>query len=133
MRIGELAARAGVSTRALRYYEEQKLLTAERSASGQRHYPESAVARVQWIQRLYAAGLPSRTVAGLLPCVFSPDSVSAPEMLGKMSAERDRIDAKVADLVATRDKLDALIEAAREFFTDRSTPAGSRAGEAVGA
>ncbi|SCG47179.1 DNA-binding transcriptional regulator, MerR family [Micromonospora echinaurantiaca] len=130
MRIGELAARAGVSTRALRYYEEQKLLTAERSASGQRHYPESAVARVQWIQRLYAAGLPSRTVAGLLPCVFSPDSVSAPEMLGKMSAERDRIDAKVADLVATRDKLDTLIEAAREFFTDRSTPAG--AGEAVG-
>lgn len=43
MRIGELAAKAGVSVRALRYYEEQNLLASERSPGGQRHYPHSAV------------------------------------------------------------------------------------------
>ena len=33
VRIGELAAQTGASVRALRYYEEQGLLSAERSAS----------------------------------------------------------------------------------------------------
>ncbi|MEH0843242.1 MerR family transcriptional regulator [Micromonospora sp. CPCC 205711] len=125
MRIGELAARTGVSVRALRYYEEQNLLAAERSAGGQRHYPESAVDRVQWIQRLYAAGLPSRTVLELLPCVFSPVSVTGPNMIGKMLAERDRIDGKVTDLVTTRDKLDGLIAAARAYIGDED-PTGRR-------
>ena len=36
MRIGEVAERAGVSTRALRYYEEQGLLESDRTSSGQR-------------------------------------------------------------------------------------------------
>jgi DNA-binding transcriptional MerR regulator len=57
MRIGELAARTGVSVRALRYYEEQELLAPERSTTGQRHYPDDAVDRVELIQQLYAAGL----------------------------------------------------------------------------
>ena len=66
MRIGELSERASVSVRALRYYEEQGLLTAERSASGQRHYAEPAVERVRLIQHLYAAGLDWSRPVGLL-------------------------------------------------------------------
>ena len=110
MRIGEVAARSGVSVRALRYYEEQQLLTAERSPSGQRHYPESAVARVHWIQALYAAGLPSRAVRELVPCVHT--GVTTPEMLDRMATERDRIDAQVRELTETRDRLDELISLA---------------------
>lgn len=71
MRIGEVAERAGVSVRALRYYEEQRLLPADRSAGGQRQYPDSAVERVRLIQQLYAAGLASATVREVLPCVDS--------------------------------------------------------------
>jgi DNA-binding transcriptional MerR regulator len=44
--IGELARRAGVSTAALRYYEERGLLPPAARTSGQRRYPESAVGRV---------------------------------------------------------------------------------------
>jgi len=69
IRIGELAKRSGVSVRALRYYEEQGLLVAERSPSGQRHYPETAVERVSFFQDMYAGGLNSRNIAALLPCV----------------------------------------------------------------
>jgi len=66
LRIGDVATKAGVSTRALRYYEEQGLLPAERTTSGQRIYPESAIERVQLIQRLYTAGLPrDRIAAGI--------------------------------------------------------------------
>jgi hypothetical protein len=67
MRIGELAALTGVSVRALRYYEEQELLAAERGPGGRRRYPDDAVDRVRLIQRLYAAGLSSRTIRELLP------------------------------------------------------------------
>ncbi|MEU4626062.1 MerR family transcriptional regulator [Actinoplanes sp. NPDC023801] len=107
MRIGELADRAGVSVRALRYYEEQGLLYAQRSGSGQRHYSEPAVDRVQLIQNLYAAGLTSKTIADLLPCVDA--GVSTPESRAILVAERDRIEAQIAGLTHARDRLDALI------------------------
>ncbi|MGW4637813.1 MerR family transcriptional regulator [Sphaerisporangium sp. NPDC004334] len=107
MRIGDLAAQSGVSVRALRYYEEQGLLEANRSGSGQRHYPESAADRVQLIQTLYAAGLSSRTIAELLPCVEA--RVNTPESRARLAAERDRIDAQIAALTRTRDHLDAVI------------------------
>lgn len=74
MRIGELAAKAGVSTRALRYYEEQNLLSATRSPSGQRTYPDGAVDRVQLIQQLYAAGLASKSIVQLLLCVVTGEA-----------------------------------------------------------
>jgi DNA-binding transcriptional MerR regulator len=76
MRIGEAAKRAGVSVRALRYYEEQGLLTSDRSPGGQREYDEQAVDRVRFFQQLYAAGLPSRRIAELLPCVDTGTTTS---------------------------------------------------------
>ncbi|MFB4420927.1 MerR family transcriptional regulator [Streptomyces sp. QL37] len=107
MRIGELARRTGVTTRALRYYEEQNLLVSERSDSGQRHYPEAAVDRIRVILELYAAGLSSRTIAELTPCVV--DGKATPELLDRLAVERDRIDQHLADLTRTRDRLDSVI------------------------
>jgi DNA-binding transcriptional MerR regulator len=110
MRIGELARRTGVTTRALRYYEEQDLLTAERSESGQRHYARAAVDRVRLIRDLYAAGLSSRTIAELMPCVI--DGRATPELLDRLAVERDQIDRRITDLARTRDRLDTVIEGA---------------------
>lgn len=110
MRIGELAAAAGVSTRAIRYYEEMNLLPAQRSTSGQRHYTEGAVERVQLIQQLYAAGLGSRAITELLPCMHT--GVATPAMLGRLAADRDRVDRQVCELTATRDRLDSVIGSA---------------------
>ncbi|MFE3588602.1 MerR family transcriptional regulator [Streptomyces niveus] len=110
MRIGELARRTGVTTRALRYYEEQSLLTAERSASGQRHYAETAVDRIHLIRQLYAAGLSSKTIAELTPCVI--DGKATPELLQRLAAERDHLDRHIADLAQTRDRLDSVIDGA---------------------
>lgn len=107
VRIGELAERSGVSVRSLRYYEEQGLLEAHRSGSGQRHYRESAIDRVRLIRMLHAAGLSSRTIAELLPYVEA--RATTPESRARLRAERDRIDAEIAALTLTRDRLDALI------------------------
>jgi DNA-binding transcriptional MerR regulator len=108
MRIGDVAQRAGVSTRALRYYEEQGLLTPDRTYGGQRTYPESAVERVRLIQQFFTAGLPSRTILQMLPCVDA--GRATPEVFEILAAERDRITAAMADLAAARDALDRMID-----------------------
>jgi DNA-binding transcriptional MerR regulator len=113
VRIGELASRTGASVRSLRYYEEQGLLTSTRSTSGQRHYTDDEVERVTFIQRLYAAGLSSRTIAELLPCVDAPSEENSDAALERMAQERDRLSAHIADLVQTRGALDGLMAAAR--------------------
>ncbi|KQU53319.1 MerR family transcriptional regulator [Rhodococcus sp. Leaf278] len=110
MRIGEVARLAGVSTRALRYYEEQGLLTSERTFGEQRIYPESAVERVKLLQQLFAAGLSSKKIVQLLPCIDSGQS--SPEAFEIMRVERERITSAMADLAATRDVLDQMIDIA---------------------
>jgi DNA-binding transcriptional MerR regulator len=108
MRIGELAGQAGVSVRALRYYEEQGLLASERSTSGQRYYTEDAVDRVRLIQMLYRAGLNSKAVSGIMPCMDS--GMASTDMLELLAAERDRIDERMRELAETRDRLTTVIE-----------------------
>jgi len=109
VRIGELSSKTGVSVRALRYYEEQSLLASERSSSGQRHYPGPAVDRVHLIQMLYAAGLSSRTIHDLLPCVDA--KVNTPQSRALLRSERDRIDTQIRQLTDARNRLDAVIVA----------------------
>lgn len=109
MRIGDLAARAGVSVRSLRYYEEQGLLASSRSASGQRVYVESDVERLVFLRRLYAAGLSSRTILDLLPCVESPSVQSADDAWVRIVEERAHLDAHIGELLRTRDALDDVI------------------------
>ena len=109
MRIGDLATRTTVSVRALRYYEEQGRLTPTRSGRGQRLYPDAAVNRVRLIRQLYGAGLTSKTIAELLPCVDA--NVSTPESRERLAVERDRINTQIAELTIARDRLSDIIDA----------------------
>ncbi|MFY0406387.1 MerR family transcriptional regulator [Solicola sp. PLA-1-18] len=114
MRIGELARATGVSVRSLRYYEEQQMLLSDRTAGGQRVYGADAVERVELIQLLFSAGVPSRGVVDLLPCIYS--GTTTPAMVQRLSDERDRIDRQARDLLSTRDRLDdVLVEARRRL------------------
>lgn len=110
MRIGELAAKTGVSVRALRYYEEQQLLASERSESGQRHYGENAVDRVQLIQQLYAAGISSAAILEMLPCVVT--GVASPQVLATLRGHRSSVIRQIEDLQATLRRLDSVLAGA---------------------
>ncbi|WP_328471999.1 MerR family transcriptional regulator [Actinoplanes sp. NBC_00393] len=123
MRIGELARRSGVSERSLRYYETQGLLTSERTPGGHREYGEWAVDRVIRIQILYAAGLNSRTIAGMLPCMRDtdggPSEIATQRLVDDLLAERDRIDTLIGNLVRSREVLDEVIGTASEAVKPR--------------
>lgn len=66
MKIGELADRTGVPQRMLRYYEQQSLLSPERSDNGYRSYREQDVDRVHRVRSLIRAGMPTRLIRVVL-------------------------------------------------------------------
>lgn len=57
MRIGDAAAAAGMTPRALRYYEQQGLVTARRTPSGHRVYDAEDIRRLRAVRELREAGL----------------------------------------------------------------------------
>jgi DNA-binding transcriptional MerR regulator len=107
LRIGQLAERSGVSVRALRYYEEQGLLVPDRTPAGQRAYPESAAEKVRFFQQMYAAGLTSRDIAGLLPC-WDTGHTNA-EQRSMLQQQRDFIQGKIHELTTTLGHLDDVL------------------------
>jgi DNA-binding transcriptional MerR regulator len=115
VRIGELAERSGASVRALRYYEEQGLLSPQRTSSGQRIYDETAVDRVRLLRQLYAAGLSSSTIAAVLPCVDAPSAAVTAQTLATMREQYARIEEQIVELMTTRDQLGHLIDVATAY------------------
>jgi DNA-binding transcriptional MerR regulator len=71
MRIRELAASAGITTRTLRYYEAQGLLPAGRSANGYRVYDERHVRLVGEIRSLQAIGFSLADVRPFIECLLA--------------------------------------------------------------
>jgi len=71
MRIRELAASAGITTRTLRYYEARGLLPAGRSANGYRVYDERHVRLVGEIRSLQAIGFSLADVRPFIECLLA--------------------------------------------------------------
>ena len=66
LKIGELAKKAGVTVRTIRYYEELSLITpTELSAGGFRFYSENDLNRILFIKRFKELGLPLEEIQTL--------------------------------------------------------------------
>src|SRR3954468_25061168 len=73
--VGELAARAGVATSALRFYESHGLIKSERNESGHRRYRADALRRVAFIRVAQRIGLTLAEITealGSLPLQRTP-------------------------------------------------------------
>ncbi|MDA2810257.1 MerR family transcriptional regulator [Nocardiopsis sp. RSe5-2] len=115
MRIGELSRRTSTSRRLLRYYEEQGLIAADRAPNGYREYDERFVDRVLQIRGLLDAGLPTRIIRQILPCLDKPRTIyfpdATPEMLATLRHERDRMTERIRFLTRNRDAIDDYLDA----------------------
>ncbi|WP_318212791.1 MULTISPECIES: MerR family transcriptional regulator [unclassified Streptomyces] len=118
MRIGELSERTGTPRRLLRYYEEQGLIVADRQPNGYRVYDESNLDRVAQIRGLLDAGLPTRLIKQILPCLDKPRIIhfpdATPEMLATLEEERDRMTERIRCLTRNRDAVAEYLGAVRE-------------------
>lgn len=111
MRIGELAARTGVSVRSLRYYEKQGLFEPERTSAGHRVYTSDHESLVLQIQELFSAGFCSSVIQELLPALREPDesatflhdALAAAET--RLESEKRSIETELAGLHRLRTRL----------------------------
>lgn len=113
MRIKELSERVGISTRLLRYYEEQGLLSPKREENGYRAYNEAHVARVQQIRGLLGAGLTTEIIREVLPCLAEAacSKYDDPGFVSRIAQERDKLRDRVALLCENLRALDEYLGA----------------------
>ncbi len=120
MLIGELAERAGTSTRTLRYYEANGLVYAQRSANGYRVYDEAELRIVHEIRALLAVGFGLDDIRPFVACLRAgnssgdvcPDSVAVlrrklaevDACIDRLSAVRQRLHAQLTHAIAQREE-----------------------------
>jgi DNA-binding transcriptional MerR regulator len=103
LKIGELADRAGVNHRTLRYYERLGLIApAHKADSGHRYYDETALVRLRRIQQLKTLGLSLDEIALSIDAYFNmPETVDG---------RRGALTHMRAHLSSVRKQLEALRE-----------------------
>ncbi len=110
LRIGELAARTGVTTDTIRFYERTGLLPPPpRSESGYRQYAEGAVQRIQVIRSALGFGFSVKAVAGFL---HLRDAGAAPCSQVRAAAQGllNEMDKTIDEKIATRDAMRDILQ-----------------------
>jgi MerR family redox-sensitive transcriptional activator SoxR len=109
MTIGELSARSGVSASALRFYERQGLIAAQRTSGNQRRYPGVTLRRVALVQAGKAAGIPLERIRGALETLPEGKSPTKRDWERLSSSWRAELDRRIATLEAIRGRLTTCI------------------------
>ncbi len=120
MRIGELAARAGVNVQTILFYERRRLLPRPpRTPGGYRAYTDADLARVEFIRHTQQLGFTLKEIGALLPIHGSPGHADGRR---RRSADDDRalfrivterlahVDAQIAALERMRQALRLAID-----------------------
>ncbi|GEC10532.1 MerR family transcriptional regulator [Streptomyces spinoverrucosus] len=104
MRIGELAERAGTTTRTLRYYEARGLLPARRDANGYRDYDERDLKLLRQIRTLQDFGFDLEETRPFVECLRAghPEGDACPASLAVYRRKLDELDALIGELQAVR-------------------------------
>ena len=124
MRIGELAERAAVTPRTIRYYESIGLLPpGEREGRGQHYYSEEALARLRKIDQLQGIGLSLEEIGEVIDLYFTDLSGVQPKqhVLAILRRHLAEADGKIAALRQFRADLQTHIDRFERWFaeTDR--------------
>ncbi|MEV2215995.1 MerR family transcriptional regulator [Streptomyces sp. NPDC050997] len=130
MRIGELAARAGTTTRTLRYYESRGLLPARRNGNGYRTYDEDDLKLLRQIRTLQDFGFDLEETRPFVECLRAghQEGDTCPASLAVYRRKLDELDALIGELRAVREQVGAqLVRAERareELAAEAQAPGG---------
>jgi MerR family redox-sensitive transcriptional activator SoxR len=107
--IGVLAARSGVSTSALRFYEARGLIQATRNPGNQRRYPRYTLRRVAFIRAAQRVGLSLDEIQTALAGLPTDKAPAKADWSRLSHAWRPRLDARIGEMEKLRDELTGCI------------------------
>jgi DNA-binding transcriptional MerR regulator len=120
MRIGEVAAKANVTPRTIRYYESLGLVPpGSREGSGQHRYGEEMVIRLRKIEQLKGIGLSLEEIGGVINLYFDdPSGVRAKKkVLSILRTHLAETDAKLAALKLFRKDIESHISRFEQWLS----------------
>lgn len=104
--IGDLARRLGVTTRALRHYQDQGLVRSHRLSGNVRGYDAEAVERLETVIALRAVGLPIAAIRTVLDLRDEPQAQSQAlreALSAALEAQRDQV-CRLQDMLGRMDE-----------------------------
>ena len=107
--IAEVARRSGVAASALRFYEQQGLITSERTGAGHRRFPRAVLRRVAFIVFAQRIGLSLEEISAelaRLPPNRVPERADWARLSSRWTA---RVDERIAELQRLKDGLTGCI------------------------
>jgi MerR family redox-sensitive transcriptional activator SoxR len=107
--IGEVAARSGVASSALRFYEAQGLIAARRTGGNQRRYDRSMLRRIAFIQAGRAAGISLERIHSALDTLPKDRSPNTRDWQRLSRSWRADLDRRIETLQALRGRLTTCI------------------------
>jgi DNA-binding transcriptional MerR regulator len=122
-RIGEVAARTGVTVEALRYYEREGLVPAPtRSAAGIRRFRPEVVTRVLFVKQAQAAGLTLRDIRQLVGLERGRSRAACGRMRKVLAQRLLEIDGRILELEAFRTTLARYVHDCDSALDKRTEP-----------
>lgn len=109
LRIGQVAARAGVAASALRFYEDEGLILSERDSLGARRYPRATLRRIAFIQAAQRVGLSLDEIRKALDSLPRGRTPTRADWAALSSSWKPRIEKRIEELEALRDDLTGCI------------------------
>ncbi len=107
--IGEIARRSGFTQSAVRYYDELGLLSAARTAGGQRRFQRSSLRRLALIRAARNMGLSLDEISAALDALPRERVPAQADWAGLSDVLHKRLDEQISALEALRDQLTGCI------------------------
>lgn len=107
--IGELSRRSGIAASAIRYYEDRGLITAERTAGGQRMFARHVLRRLAVLTAGQRAGLTLAQIREAFADLPADRAPTQAEWTALSSSWMESVDARIRELEALRRDLGGCI------------------------
>ena len=118
MKIGQLAEATGISTKAIRYYEDIGVLPQpDRAPNGYRTYDIASAERIAFIQDAQSAGLSLLEIQMILDLREAGESTCG-HVISSLEMRLNDVDRQMAELQRTQQRLKAIIGRARSLNPD---------------
>ena len=110
LKIGDVAARSGLSVKTVRYYEEIGLLapTVERSDSGYRLFAPSVINRLAFVKRAQSLGLSLSEIRDILNISYRGE-IHCDEVKQHLAMKVDEINQQIKALEILKSELQQLL------------------------